>query len=161
MMPMPNKLPKFLPNHWVSFLMWISQNRRFSYCCATINKKMPLPKSINTSKCWMISNRLLIVKPMNYGWQKNTIGLPRWWNSYIFCNSLKIKGLLQEKIHQHNNKKISACFPPNMLIFFYFSYKYFSEEKEEFSESSSRENNMPFTSLYKLNSIKSKGHILC
>ena len=46
-------------------------------------------------------------------------------------------------------------------IFFYFSYKYFSEEKEEFSESSSRENNMPFTSLYKLNSIKSKGHILC
>lgn len=40
---------------------------------------------------------------------------------------------------------------------FYFSYKYFSEEKEEFSESSSRENNMPFTSLYKLNSIKVKG----
>lgn len=46
-------------------------------------------------------------------------------------------------------------------IFFIFRTNIFQKKKEEFSESSSRENNMPFTSLYKLNSIKSKGHILC
>ena len=52
---------------------------------------------------------------------------------YILINSLKIKGITtRRKFISIITKKISACFPPNMLIFFIFRTNIFQKKRKSF-----------------------------